>query len=269
MDIPVPLDSVDRVEVMRGSGSTMYGSDAVGGVINIITEPPQAIEFRLRTAVGNDGINQQRGSISDIVRRSCPSSSPSRAIFLPASCPTAIIATCSSPPSPTCATALRHQRPHPRLHGPPLRRRPVLRHLPLLGGHQDVVRRLQPGAGRKDQREFRLPPPQRSVRAVSRPTRRSTPITTPTKATRPPCGAARSCPPPPRCTTACEALHESIVSNNLGDHARSRAAAYAARRFPRAEALLALALRARRGLPQFLRARSAPPSPAASGSRRM
>ena len=41
MDIPVPLESVERVEVLRGSGSTLYGSDAVGGVVNIITEPPE------------------------------------------------------------------------------------------------------------------------------------------------------------------------------------------------------------------------------------
>jgi iron complex outermembrane receptor protein len=63
-DIPVPLDSVSRVEVMRGSGSTMYGSDAAGGVVNIVTEPPEGLEFRLRTAFGSYGINQQRGSIS-------------------------------------------------------------------------------------------------------------------------------------------------------------------------------------------------------------
>jgi iron complex outermembrane receptor protein len=63
MDIPVPLESVDRVEVLRGSGSTLYGSDAVGGVVNIITEPPQVTEFRLRTAVGSDGINQQRAAL--------------------------------------------------------------------------------------------------------------------------------------------------------------------------------------------------------------
>src|SRR5579863_9100015 len=56
MDIPVPLDSVARVEVMLGSGSTMYGSDAGGGVINIITEPPGGMELRLRTAAGNYGI---------------------------------------------------------------------------------------------------------------------------------------------------------------------------------------------------------------------
>jgi len=64
MDIPVPIDTVSRVEVLRGSGSTMYGSDAVGGVINIITEPPPTTEFRLRTAVGSDGINQQRASLA-------------------------------------------------------------------------------------------------------------------------------------------------------------------------------------------------------------
>ena len=63
LDIPVPLDSVDRVEVMRGSGSTLYGADAVGGVINIITAPPSVTEFRLRTAFGSDGINQQRASL--------------------------------------------------------------------------------------------------------------------------------------------------------------------------------------------------------------
>ena len=64
MDVPVPLDFIDRVEVLHGSGSTPYGSDAVGGVINIITAPPKDMELRLRTAVGNDDINQQRASIA-------------------------------------------------------------------------------------------------------------------------------------------------------------------------------------------------------------
>jgi iron complex outermembrane receptor protein len=64
MDIPVPVDSVVRVEVMRGSGSTMYGSDAAGGVVNVITAPPEGMEMRLRGAVGNYGTNQQRGSLA-------------------------------------------------------------------------------------------------------------------------------------------------------------------------------------------------------------
>lgn len=33
----LPLNSVERIEVIRGSGATIYGSDAIGGVINIIT----------------------------------------------------------------------------------------------------------------------------------------------------------------------------------------------------------------------------------------
>ena len=65
MDIPVPLDSVSRVEVLRGSGSTVYGSDAVAGVVNVITEPPDKLELRLRTAFGNLGVNQERVSVSD------------------------------------------------------------------------------------------------------------------------------------------------------------------------------------------------------------
>ena len=32
-----PLDSIDRIEVVRGPMSTLYGSDAMGGVVNIIT----------------------------------------------------------------------------------------------------------------------------------------------------------------------------------------------------------------------------------------
>ena len=94
MDIPVPLDSVERVEVLRGSGSAMYGSDASGGVVNVITAPPEGLELRLRTAVGNDGINQQRVSLSDTFGTS-RSNSPSRAIFLRASCPTGTIEICN------------------------------------------------------------------------------------------------------------------------------------------------------------------------------
>jgi len=64
MDIPVPLQAISRVEVLRGSGSTMYGSDAVAGAINVITTPPEDAEVRLRTAFGNFGSNQQSVSLA-------------------------------------------------------------------------------------------------------------------------------------------------------------------------------------------------------------
>lgn len=36
-DFPVPLQDVDRIEVLLGPGSSIYGADAFGGTINIIT----------------------------------------------------------------------------------------------------------------------------------------------------------------------------------------------------------------------------------------
>lgn len=64
LDVPVPLESLGRVEVLKGSGSTFYGSDAVGGVVNFITRPAETTQIRLRTAAGNFGVNQQRGIVS-------------------------------------------------------------------------------------------------------------------------------------------------------------------------------------------------------------
>ena len=37
----IPLDQVERIEIVRGSGSVLYGDNAVGGVINIITKKPE------------------------------------------------------------------------------------------------------------------------------------------------------------------------------------------------------------------------------------
>ncbi|MGZ3752000.1 MAG: TonB-dependent receptor plug domain-containing protein [Mucilaginibacter sp.] len=36
-----PVDEIDHIEILKGSGSTLYGSDAVAGVINIITRHPR------------------------------------------------------------------------------------------------------------------------------------------------------------------------------------------------------------------------------------
>ena len=38
----IPLENVERVEIIRGGGSVLYGSDATGGVINIITKAAKA-----------------------------------------------------------------------------------------------------------------------------------------------------------------------------------------------------------------------------------
>ena len=40
LDIPVPLDAITRIDLLHGSGSTFYGSDALGGAVNLLTGPP-------------------------------------------------------------------------------------------------------------------------------------------------------------------------------------------------------------------------------------
>ncbi|MFH1259262.1 MAG: TonB-dependent receptor [Elusimicrobiota bacterium] len=37
----IPLDNVERIEVVRGPGSSVYGANALGGVVNIITKTPK------------------------------------------------------------------------------------------------------------------------------------------------------------------------------------------------------------------------------------
>jgi iron complex outermembrane receptor protein len=62
MDQPIPTPSLERIEVLRGAGSSFYGSDAIGGSVNFITGPPKYSEIRAGSAVGNFGINQQTAS---------------------------------------------------------------------------------------------------------------------------------------------------------------------------------------------------------------
>ncbi len=50
------LDNVERIEILRGPQSTLYGSDALGGVVNIITKKGQGKpEFSLSSLAGSYG----------------------------------------------------------------------------------------------------------------------------------------------------------------------------------------------------------------------
>lgn len=48
----IPLDFVERIEIVRGSGSVLYGDGATSGVINIITRKPGAAGTRASVAAG-------------------------------------------------------------------------------------------------------------------------------------------------------------------------------------------------------------------------
>lgn len=47
-------DNVERIEVIRGAGSSLYGGNAMGGVVNIITKSPKNREIMVKAGAGTD-----------------------------------------------------------------------------------------------------------------------------------------------------------------------------------------------------------------------
>ncbi|MEE2699981.1 MAG: TonB-dependent receptor [Bacteroidota bacterium] len=41
----IPVNMIDRIEIVRGGGSSLYGSSAIGGVVNVITKLPKKSSF--------------------------------------------------------------------------------------------------------------------------------------------------------------------------------------------------------------------------------
>lgn len=71
----IPTDFVERIEVIKGPYSVLYGSDAMGGVINIVTKAPSAkSEGSVALSVGNFAQTNfsayASGRLSDKVRMS-------------------------------------------------------------------------------------------------------------------------------------------------------------------------------------------------------
>ena len=49
----IPLDSVQRIEIMRGAGTVLYGDKATGGVVNIITDKSGTPRFGATVGIGS------------------------------------------------------------------------------------------------------------------------------------------------------------------------------------------------------------------------
>ena len=61
----IPLDQVERIEIIRGAGSVLYGDNAAGGVINIITKKPEKPFSASAEVVGGSyGYNRESASVS-------------------------------------------------------------------------------------------------------------------------------------------------------------------------------------------------------------
>ncbi len=49
----IPVNMIERVEVVRGGGSALFGANAVGGTINIITKDPVNNSFQIASTMSN------------------------------------------------------------------------------------------------------------------------------------------------------------------------------------------------------------------------
>jgi vitamin B12 transporter len=53
--LPVALEDIERIEIVRGPSSALYGADAVGGVMNIITKRSSQTVSKIGGAIGSHG----------------------------------------------------------------------------------------------------------------------------------------------------------------------------------------------------------------------
>ena len=59
------VNDVERIEVTRGGGSALYGGNAMGGVVNIVTKKPQKREGSVYAGIGSDQTNTFGGYYGD------------------------------------------------------------------------------------------------------------------------------------------------------------------------------------------------------------
>lgn len=59
----VPLANIERIEIIRGAGTVLYGDQAVGGVVNIITRTPSSNEAYIEATHGSHDLKAYRGHI--------------------------------------------------------------------------------------------------------------------------------------------------------------------------------------------------------------
>jgi len=53
LNLPVPLETIERIEIVKGPGGLAFGGHATGGLINIITRVPDSAEAGLRARAGS------------------------------------------------------------------------------------------------------------------------------------------------------------------------------------------------------------------------
>lgn len=56
LNIPVPLENVERIEILKGPGARLYGQNAFAGAINIVTRPGSERSTTIRAVAGQNAL---------------------------------------------------------------------------------------------------------------------------------------------------------------------------------------------------------------------
>jgi len=59
LDLPIPFEAMDSIEVLHGAGSTIHGTDALSGVVDFLTAAPSTSSLRLRAGGGSFNENEE------------------------------------------------------------------------------------------------------------------------------------------------------------------------------------------------------------------
>ncbi|MGI2206815.1 TonB-dependent receptor [Shewanella baltica] len=65
----IPLNQVERIEILSGSAGVLYGDQAVGGVINIVTKSPEHTGGSVQLSGGSFDTYEGRGDVSGAINK--------------------------------------------------------------------------------------------------------------------------------------------------------------------------------------------------------
>ena len=63
----IPYQNIERIEVVRGGSSSVYGTYAMGGVINVLTRPAEGRSMDLEASYGTQGTGRAHAYVSETV----------------------------------------------------------------------------------------------------------------------------------------------------------------------------------------------------------
>lgn len=80
MNLPIAIQDIERIEIIKGPAAMLYGQNALAGVINIITKKPDTLSLKADVSFGTWNTNNQNVTISAPINNYKQSLSLSRSV---------------------------------------------------------------------------------------------------------------------------------------------------------------------------------------------